>query len=136
MIIRFYKDADFLELEQVLKADGVYYLPLDKRDIFKKKIEHDPESILIAEEEGKIIGTVFIIYDPWNAFIYHLDVHPDYRKKGVGTKLMEKAEEILKKRGMARPTLFVEEDNAKVIDFYKKRGWFVLYKVFCLEKNL
>jgi ribosomal protein S18 acetylase RimI-like enzyme len=49
---------------------------------------------------------------------------------------MDEAEEKLKARGINRPTLFVEEDNRQVVEFYEKRGWFVLYKVFCMEKEL
>ena len=136
MQIRNYADADFPQLEQLLKDAGIYYGPLDKRDILRKKIEHDPESIIVAEDNGKIIGTVFIIYDPWNSFVYHLGVHPDYRGQGLGNKLMDSAEGIFKTRGMNRPTLFIEEENQKAVEFYKKRGWFVLYKVFCMEKEL
>jgi len=135
MHIRNYNDADFPQLERLLKITKIYYAPLDKRYILKKKIEHDPESIIIAEDGENIIGTVFIIYDPWNSFVYHLAVHPDHRGRGLANKLMDEAEGRLKARGMNRPTLFVEEENPSV-EFYKKRGWFVLYKVFCMEKVL
>ena len=136
MQIRSYTDADFPKLLQLLKDANIFYEPLDKRETFNKKIEHDQESIIIAEDNGRIVGTVFTIYDPWNAFVYHLGVHPEYRGKGLANKLMDEAEERLKRRGMIRPTLFVEEENEQVLNFYKKRGWFVLYKVFCLEKKL
>ena len=131
-----YKEAEFPQFEQLLKDIGIYYEPLDRRDILKKKIEHDPEVILVAEENGRSIGTIFILYDPWCSFVYHLGVHPNYRRQGVGNKLMGEAERILKARGINRPTLFVEEDNRQVVEFYEKRGWFVLYKVFCMEKEL
>ena len=134
--IRNYKEAEFPQFEQLLKDIGIYYEPLDRRDILKKKIEHDPEAILVAEENGRSIGTVFILYDSWCSFVYHLRVHPDYRRQGVSNKLMGEAERILKARGINRPTLFVEEDNKQVVEFYEKRGWFFLYKVFCMEKEL
>ena len=92
MQIRNYKDADFPQLKELLKATGIYYEPLDKREIFQKKIEHDPASIIIAEDTGGIIGIVFIIYDPWNSFVYHLGVHPDCRGKGLANELMDEAE--------------------------------------------
>ena len=136
MQIRNYNDADFPKLEELLKATGIYYEPLDKREIFQKKIRHNPESIIVAEDNGRIVGAVFTIYDPWNSFVYHLGVHPDYRGKGLANGLMDEAERRLKARGIARPTLFVEEQNSEVVEFYKKRGWFVLYKVFCMEKQL
>jgi len=136
MEIKNYQDEDFPQLEELLKDTGVYYEPLDKRDIFSRKIEQDPESIIIAEDSGRLVGTVFIIYDPWTSFVYHLGVHQDYRGQGLANRLMNEAERRLKARGMNRATLFVEEENPGVIDLYKKRGWFILYKTICMEKEL
>jgi|SRR3989344_4622725 len=136
MKIRNYRDEDFPKLEELLKINGIYYEPLDKREILKRTIEHDPESIILAEENESLAGTVFIIYNPYESFVYHLGVHPNYRGKGLANKLMDEAERRLRERGIKRPTLFVEEYNEKVIEFYKKRGWFVLYKVFCMEKDI
>lgn len=136
MKLRNYQDADFAKLEELLKITNLFYEPLDKREILKRKIEHDPQSIIVLEDGKKLIGTVFMIYDPWNSFVYHLGVHPDYRMQGLGNKLMDEVEGRLKKRGVDRPTLFVEEENQQVLEFYKKRGWFALYPVFCLEKQL
>lgn len=134
--IRNYKDNDSRKLEHLLKDVGLYYKHLDKRKIFKKKIEYDPESIIVAEDGDKLIGTVFIIYDPWNSCIYHLGVHPDYRNKGVATKLMDEAEGRLKARGVERITLFAGEENNRAVKFYKKRRWKIYDKNFTMEKKL
>jgi ribosomal protein S18 acetylase RimI-like enzyme len=136
MMLRNYTDADFGKVKALLKKTRVYYQPLDKRGFLKKKIEQDPESIIVAEDSGELIATVFIIFDPWQSFIYHLAVSPEHRDQGIANCLMDEAEKRLKQRGIGRPTLFVEEENVKVVDFYKKRGWFTLYKTICMEKEL
>jgi ribosomal protein S18 acetylase RimI-like enzyme len=61
-----------------------------------RKIQRDPESILIAIEDEKIVVCIFIVEDGWNAFIGKLSVLKEYRKKGIGLSLMQKAEEIIK----------------------------------------
>jgi len=134
--IRYYQDVDFPQYEQLLKDIGIYYEIIDKREILQKKIQYDPESILVAEDRGRLIGTVYILYDPWGSLIYHLGVHPDYRRKGLGNKLMDEAEGKLKARGINRAILFVEENNEQVVEFYQKRGWFILEKAFYMEKEL
>jgi ribosomal protein S18 acetylase RimI-like enzyme len=134
--IRYYQDADFPQYEQLLKDIGIYDEILDKREIIQKKIQYDPESILVAEARGRLIGTVYILYDPWRSLIYHLGVHPDYRRKGLGNKLMDEAEGKLKARGINRAILFVVEDNEQVVEFYQKRGWFILGQPFYMEKEL
>lgn len=135
MKLRNYRDQDFQELKQLLIDTNVFYEPLDTQEIFQKKIEHDPESIILAEQDHKIVGTVFIVYDPWNSFVFRLGVHPEYQGQGIANILMDEAENRFKSRGMERPTLFVEEENEAALGFHEKRGWSVLYKVFCLEKK-
>ena len=136
MQIRNYSDADFTKLEYLLKKTKIYYKPLDTGVTFRKKIKYSPRSIIVAEDYQRIVGTVFIILDHWCSFIYHLCVHPDYRGKKLATKLMDEAESRLKSSGIKYPTLFVEKNNKDVLGFYKKRGWYVLYEVMCLEKKL
>ncbi|OKH14227.1 GNAT family N-acetyltransferase [[Limnothrix rosea] IAM M-220] len=134
--LRNYQDEDFPALQQLLIDTQIFYEPLDKQVIFQRKINHDAESIIVAEQDRHIIGTIFFVYDPWNSFIFRLGVHPDHQGQGLANRLMDEAEKRLRNRGMPRPTLFVEEDKEEVLTFYKKRGWEVLYKVFCLEKDL
>ena len=136
MQLKYYCPTDFSGLETLLKKAGVYYEPLDREDIIRKKIEYDPSSIIIAQESGQIIGTVFIIYDPWLSFVYHLGVHPQHRGKGAADSLMNEAEKILSERGVRIATLFIEEGNEKSIDFYKRRAWNVMYKCTNMEKIL
>lgn len=136
MQIRNYQDQDFPRLVELFKATKNYYEPLDTRENLKRKIVRDPNSIIVLEDNNKLVSTVFICYDPWCSFIYHLSVHPDYQKKGFGSKLMDEAEKRLKEAGIKRPTLFVTENNQQVIAFYKKRGWSVMGKVFDMEKEL
>src|SRR3972149_271307 len=130
--IRSYKNPDFSDLIGLLKDAEIYHKPVDNEEIFKKKISIDPESIIVAEIDGKIMGCVFIAYDPCQSFIYHLGVGVNHRKEGIGTKLMEKAENILKKRGMLKPKLYVEEGNEEVIEFYNKQGWHISCNAYCL----
>jgi ribosomal protein S18 acetylase RimI-like enzyme len=52
--------------------------------------------MIVAVEDDKVVGTVFIIYDPWDSFVYHLGVHPNYQRRGIGSALMEEAEKRLK----------------------------------------
>jgi len=49
---------------------------------------------------------------------------------------MDEAEGKLKARGINRAILFVVEDNEQVVEFYQKRGWFILGQPFYMEKEL
>ena len=49
---------------------------------------------------------------------------------------MEEAETRLKLRGIQEATLYIEESNKEVVEFYKKRGWNVFCNIICMDKNI
>ncbi len=136
MRIRCYRDGDFLDLEKILKKTNLYESEFDQRENYKLQIDHDPTSILVAAEDEKIVGAVISIYNPFASFIFHLCVDPEYQNKGIGTKLMDKAEENLLARGVNKPIIYVGMENRKVVDFYKKRNWDMCPSVIPMVKKL
>ncbi len=136
MKIRNYRDSDFPSVERLLKETGIHE-PYDEREVFKRKIVQDPESIIVVEDGERILGCVFLIHDDWNSFIFHLCVHPEHRDRGFGKCLLKKAEDILKSRGATRCMLFVEGRNRKAAEFYRKMEWSLLADdVIAMEKEL
>ena len=58
--------------------------------------------------------------------IVTIDVLPQGRRTGIGTRLMSEAEERLQKRGCAAIALETAVDNAAAIAFYKRLGFAVV----------
>ena len=121
--IRFYTDSAYEEVVKVLKEGDLFDEVWEDRQNLKRKIERDPESILLAIIDKKIVGCVFIVEDGWNAFLWRLSVKKDYRKKGIGLALMQKAEEIIKKRGLKEVSLFVGSDKVDLKSWYQKQDY-------------
>ena len=46
-----------------------------------------------------------------------------YRKKGIGTVLMNELESRMKQKGCIRSYLLVTRDNMDAIRFYESQGW-------------
>ncbi len=136
MLLRNYSPGDFRQLVTLLRECGLFYEYIHRKSVIDKKIKHDPESVIVAEDNGKIVGTVTFIFDPWQSFIYSLSVAPEYRNKKIGSKLMDEAERRLKERGVNIANIFISEGNDAVINFYKKRGWCVWGKCTNMEKKL
>lgn len=55
--------------------------------------------------------------------VYGIYVDPNSQGKGVGTQLMEKGLETLKKEGYEKATLWVLTSNEKTRRFYEDKGW-------------
>lgn len=136
MKIRNAKISDVDSIISLLKECEMFSDYLDTKEALSKKIKLDEESILVATEKNEIIGSIFILFDPWLPHIYRLCVRKNYRKRGIGTKLLGVAENSIRKRGYKIINLFVEEGHNEIIDFYKKRGWYEFVKCVNMEKRL
>ena len=107
----------------------------DTREEIAKKLAHDPDLFIVAEDEGKIIGTVIGGFDGRRGLIYHLAVDRAYRGQGLGRALMAEVERRLLAKGCLRVYLMVKVENLDVIDYYKQQGWGPM-TVTILAKNL
>lgn len=68
-------------------------------------------TLLLAEENGTLLGTAVAAFDGWRAYIYHVAVAPPYRQRGLAKTLMTEAEEHLRRKGARRVYVVVHESN-------------------------
>lgn len=118
-----YSPTDYGQVNKLLEDAGLYYEPLDSEERLQEKISRDPNSILVAVESNKLVGTVSLMEDGRIAFIFRLAVDLQHRNKGIGTALMEEAEKELFRRGHEEIHILVEEENAELQDYYEKQGY-------------
>ncbi len=80
-------------------------------------------SLVACEPEKKVLG--FIMgYTSGNAgAVYTLDVHPSYRRKGIGYKLLLSLEEKLAQLGARAIRLEAAIDKPGAVELYKKAGY-------------
>jgi ribosomal-protein-alanine N-acetyltransferase len=73
--------------------------------------------------EGNIIGYICVTFRAYESHILNLAVHPDFRRRGVATILMDNAVGELKKRGCMFVYLKVRLSNAGAQKFYELLGF-------------
>jgi len=82
---------------------------------------------LIAKSNGEIagfvIGKIYRDNKSSTGHILTIDVSPKYRRKGIGLKLLQELERILKKRGVKACFLEAREDNIAALSLYRKHGY-------------
>jgi ribosomal protein S18 acetylase RimI-like enzyme len=94
--------------------------------LFNRFYETSPEGFLVAELHHKIVG--FIIgfqTTPDIARITILSVTHPYRKKGVGTALIQSFLNEMMKLHIKHVDLEVNTQNTDAITFYEKHGFVV-----------
>jgi N-acetylglutamate synthase len=104
-------------------GSGIHLRRSDDPEEIHKKLQRDPDLFLVAEADGRMIGTVMGGFDGRRGLVYHLAVAEPYRKQGVGNLLMEELENRLRLKGCIRCYLLVTTDNEPAIAFYERRGW-------------
>jgi ribosomal protein S18 acetylase RimI-like enzyme len=67
-------------------------------------VAHDPGALLVAEVEGRIVGSLIAGWDGWRGNMYRLAVAPEQRRRGVARALVEAGEERLRELGARRIT--------------------------------
>src|SRR5579862_5427974 len=89
------------------------------------------KNALFALHEDKPVGTITYIFgdkikSKHVARIFAVYVHPDYRRLGIGRKLLETAlEQIQNNKEIGKVQLFVNKDQAAAVALYRRAGFSV-----------
>ncbi|MFZ2126509.1 MAG: GNAT family N-acetyltransferase [Candidatus Microsaccharimonas sp.] len=122
MNIRNYAPSDYGQLKTLYLDSSFYGGQFDEaRDSEERlrKIGHD--SILVAEDNGMIFGTVSLIDDGRVAWLFRFAVKDNDLK--VARALKEKAIEVLKSRGHTQVLVYSPIDNKQLDRRYLDLGF-------------
>jgi ribosomal protein S18 acetylase RimI-like enzyme len=86
-------------------------------------LARDPEALLVAVTEAKVVGAMIAGWDGWRFHIYRLAVDPSARRQGVGRRLLDFAHRRADAIGAARVDAMVDPDNATAIAFWHSNGY-------------
>ena len=82
-----------------------------------------PDSLVVAELGGVVVGAVIAGWDGVRGWIYHLAVSPPQRRRGIARCLMREAEATLRALGCRKINLQVRATNQAVVAFYRALGY-------------
>lgn len=74
-------------------------------------LERDPGACLVARQGERVVGSLIAGWDGWRAHLYRLAVHPDARRRGIASALLEAGAARLEALGAARLDAMVLEGN-------------------------
>ena len=90
----------------------------DNREEVLKLLAEPAAVLLVAEADGRLVGTVIGGWDGWRGNIYRLAVAPGYRRRGLARLLVAEADRSLHRMGARRITALVEGDHPWATDFW------------------
>lgn len=95
----------------------------DSKEGIDKFLRRNPTTNFIAEEDGKIVGSILCGHDGRRGYIYHTAVDMRYRGKGIGKKLVNSVINALKREGINKAALVVFTNNEVGNGFWRSMGW-------------
>jgi ribosomal protein S18 acetylase RimI-like enzyme len=95
----------------------------DPEGDFQRALDGPTSSVLGAELDGVLVGTVMVGYDGHRGWLYYVAVAASAQRRGVGTALTHLAEEWLAERGADKVQLMVRRGNDEPRLFYGQLGY-------------
>ena len=125
MKFRTFDLSDYPGVLKVWSKAGLEFRPGDSEGGIRVKIQRDPELFLVAEDQGRIVGSVMGAWDGRRGWIYHLGVLPGYRRKRVATRLVREVESRMREKGVLKVNALIFGWNDASIGFFSKNGYTV-----------
>ncbi len=107
----------------------------DRREYLETFHAFSPDLFLVAETEGRIVGTVIGGWDGWRANIARLSTHPQARRKGIAMALVRELEGRLQAKGAHRVYALVDRRSPPAEPFWQSAGYAVNDQIAQYSRN-
>ncbi len=109
-------------LWMTIKGFGIRSIDDSKAGV-KRFLKRNPTTSVVAEADGKIVGSILCGHDGRRGCLYHVCVHADYRRHGIGKAMVVHAMEKLKEEQISKVSLIAFTQNDIGNAFWNTIGW-------------
>lgn len=120
VIIRFMEEKD---LEQAAQLERLCFSEPWSLKLLQDSFWGQWDTLFAAELQGKVCGYAVLRIVAGEGEIQRIAVHPDFRRLGIGSKLMEAMDLFSGAREAGATTLEVRAGNQGAIGLYKSFGF-------------
>ena len=127
-MIREARITDHEDIQSICELDLGYVCDEELLETRLTKLDHDRECVFVAEEGGKVIGFIHVeiyevLYAPSMANVLGIAVSSEFRRQGIGNKLLSEAEEWAKSKGITMMRLNSGAARKGAHEFYRSLGY-------------
>jgi ribosomal protein S18 acetylase RimI-like enzyme len=115
---------DYAVVHVLWQRGDLWMRPSDGPEATLLKLSRDPGLFLVARgPNGRVVGTVMGGWDGRRAYVYHLAVAPERRRRGIADALMDELEERFRALGALKAKLQILVENETSKAFFAQRGY-------------
>jgi ribosomal protein S18 acetylase RimI-like enzyme len=115
--------ADVAGVLRLWAGAGAHPTSTDDAPSVAALVARDPDALIVADVDGRMVGTLMATWDGWRGNMYRLAVLPDVRRRGIARSLVREGERRLRAHGCRRITALVVDDDAHAADFWLATGY-------------
>jgi ribosomal protein S18 acetylase RimI-like enzyme len=104
------------------RADAVPR-PTDRPDALLKRIAYGDSLFLVATADERIVGSLIGGWDGWRGGLYRLAIDPEFRRRGIATRLVREVEARLRVAGAERVPIRVFHGEPGAVEFWRSLGY-------------
>lgn len=108
----------------------------DKPEYLQQFLDFAPDLFLVAEADGRIVGTVIGGWDGWRGHIARLATDPSMRRSGVAKVLVRDVEARLRTKGAQRIYALVDKLSPPAEPFWRSMGYVLNENVLQYSRNV
>ena len=125
MIIREFSIKDYDSLITLWNDAQLPFKPKgrDKRDKIEYELKQGRDIFLVAEINGKLVGSVFGTHDGRKGWINRLAVSPEFQRQNIAKKLIAEVEDRFSELGIDIVACLIEDWNTKSLQVFEKLGY-------------
>src|SRR5262245_13982926 len=105
------------------RVEGVEVAEGDDKEGVAQFVTRNPGLSRVAIDGATVVGVVMCGHDGRRGHIYHLAVDPAYRRYGLGKRLVQESLAGLRRAGVVRAIILVDDYNLGGAEFWKRAGW-------------
>ena len=95
----------------------------DSKEGVARFLKRNPNTSVVAEADGKIVGAILCGHDGRRGCFYHVCVQKEYRKHGIGKAMAVFCMKALQEEEINKVSLIAFQKNEGGNQFWRKVGW-------------
>lgn len=115
------------DLKEVLEIEQLSFPTPWSKNLFLRELHSDLSTIILFKsdscEHPRVLGYICIWVVGEEVHILNLACHPNFRRCGIATSLLEQSLLFSFKKGVRRAFLEVRESNKEALMLYQKHGF-------------
>ncbi len=123
--IRVMREDDYAGVHALwmsIKGFGIRSID-DAKDGVARFLRRNPTTSMVACDNDTIIGAILCGHDGRRGCFYHVCVHEDYRKKGIGKAMATECMRALQAEQINKVSLIAFKSNEIGNRFWRSVGW-------------